>query len=521
MNHTGKFTASTVSSLIFAFGSFSGLAQPAGGLDLTFGTDGIVIHDVTGNAEGAVDVVLQSDGKILVAAKSTNGILTEFSLLRYNSDGSVDNTFDTDGYVDVSMTNFDYPNAIAVQSDGKILIVGSTELSPFSGDMSLAVVRFNTDGSLDNAFDGDGRLIIDDPTYSLFGHDIVLQTDGKIVVAASGTTSSEGDLWTFRFNTDGSYDNTFDADGVSVVNWGPNSENAGSLCLQSDGKIVVVGTNVTDFTTSFDVIVQRLNTDGSLDNTFDSDGMVQTDVNLDADYGTAVMMQPDGKILVGAPVTISTDLDAGVLRYNTDGSLDITFDTDGIAVSDLFLASQGVYDIDLQADGKIVVAGRHADLGTGDDFMLSRFNADGSTDITFNTDGIATTDITTASEDDVINAICIQPDGKILGVGYTRDAGSVERIGLARYLDTAIQVAGFEDESAFVGLTLYPNPSLGTVYFLVPGANVQYAIFDQTGRKVSEGKAEESWTLNFNVAGLYSIVCTDGENIWRNPFVVR
>ena len=406
--------------LMISFASFGSALAAAGSLDPTFGNGGIVITDLGTSADQGHAIALQPDGKIVVAGIIL-GIDTDFALARYNSDGSLDSTFDTDGLVvtDFGNNRFDYGYAVTIQPDGKIIIAGESSVTANTSDFGLA--RYTPDGSLDSSFDTDGKVITN------FGGDeqgyaITLQPDGRIVVAGHNGNGGNYDFALARYNSDGSLDTTLDSDGKVTTDFGSNSDLGSAVALQPDGKIVVAGTTLNPGSNSLDFALARYNVDGSLDTTFDADGKVITDfVGNSTDNGNAVALQVDGKIVVAGFSYDGTNYDYALTRYNSDGSLDISFDTDGKVTTDFDFGSvdQGKAIV-LQPDGKIVVAG--SSIGFG----LARYNSDGTLDNTFDTDGKVTTDF-----GGVGNAVTLQPDGKIIVAGYSGNGGS--DFAVARY----------------------------------------------------------------------------------------
>ncbi|MEV7522308.1 calcium-binding protein [Streptomyces sp. NPDC091371] len=369
-----------------------------GSLDATFGTGGKVITDL-GGYDAARAVALQADGKIIAAGDSqVDGV--DFALARYNTDGSLDDggpldstpgdTFGTNGKVitDFGGGNFDTAHAVAVHSDGKIIAAGRTT----SGGGDFAVARYNTDGSPDATFDTDGRVSTDagsnNPDQA---HGVAVQADGKIIAAGAG--GNDSDFVVMRYNTDGSLDTDFGTDGTGKLSTDFGSsefasgDQASGVALQNDGKIVAAGfvnSNDTSFGTRF--ALTRYNTNGSLDTDFGIEGRVTTDFTDGFDGAQAVAVQDDDKI-----VAVGTALHQrfAVARYNTDGTPDAIFGTDGKVTTDLGGFSGGVIarGVVVQADDKIVAAGTN-----GADFALARYNTNGGLDTDFDTDGTVTTD---------------------------------------------------------------------------------------------------------------------------------
>ena len=371
--------------LILSCGCLAAFAQ-AGSLDAAFGTGGIVTTSFGASTSSvSKSMTIQSDGKIVMAGYSSTGGIFIFAVARYNTDGSLDNTFDADGKLTTAFgSSDDEATAIAIQTDGKIIAAGFS----YNGTRNVfALARYNTDGSLDNTFDADGKV-----TTAFAGsigniiNSIMLQTDGKLVVAGSNHNGTNLDFALARYNTDGSLDNTFDGDGKLTTAIGPSDDVAYSVALQTDGKIAVAG-NSDDFSNN-DFSVARYNTNGSLDNTFDGDGKLTTSIGF-AQNAAGLAIQTDGKILIAG----SDGSNFVAARYNTNGSLDNSFDGDGIAIADVGTSfSSNANSVEIQTGGKIIVAG-FSFVSTGRDFALVRYNSNGSLDNTFDGDGKVTTNI--------------------------------------------------------------------------------------------------------------------------------
>lgn len=262
-------------------------AQTAGSLDPTFDTDGKVTTDFAAGADLAYAVARQADGKIIAAGTAFFGTY-DFGLVRYNTNGSLDTTFDADGKVTTNFgTGADAANAVAVQPDGKIVAAGLVGLG--NNVYNFALARYNTDGTLDTTFDTDGKVTtaigsIDDRIYA-----IALQPNGKIVVAGFAYTGSSYDFALARYNTDGSLDATFGNGGKVTTPFGTGSDDAYAIALQPDGKIVAAGV-ATIAGSGFDFALARYNIDGSLDTTFDGDGKVTTAFTTGRDEAFGVVL---------------------------------------------------------------------------------------------------------------------------------------------------------------------------------------------------------------------------------------
>ena len=392
-------------------------AGHAGALDPTFGTAGTVTTAFDARSD-AFAVVVQGDGRLVAGGRAFGGSLHGgFTFARYMSDGSLDTTFGTDGTVSnilVDPSTGRYVEAMALQADGKIIGVG------FDGT-GFALVRLNTDGSLDMSFDTDG-LVTTVPGGQ--AKTVALQADGKIVVA--GTLGGEFAL--ARYNPDGSFDTGFDGDGLvtTVVNPGQPSP-AIDVVIQSDGKIVAAGTTNEATSALADAVLVRYNTDGSLDTSFDDDGLAFT--NLGVAGVNALALQPDGKI-VAVGYASSPDWDWALLRYNVDGSLDTSFGVAGVVTTG-FGAFAQARDVVLESDGRIVVAGwvRVSASPWTYEFLLARYNSDGSLDTGFGDSGIVRPNPSL----DLARGMARQSDGRIVVVGSTGEP----QFAVARFLTDA------------------------------------------------------------------------------------
>src|ERR671939_76168 len=347
-------------------------------LDPTFDQDGKRTTDFFGQNDAANAVAIQPNGKIVVAGYS--GIDYNFTLARYNSNGTLDRSFGGDGkvitrfYSDISPGEVlgSVARAVALQPDGKIVAAGSVS-GEDAGGPSFAFARYNPDGQLDTSFDGDGKLM------TIFGvsfseaNDIVVQPNGKILVA--GSIGPGSDFALVRYNSNGSLDTSFDSDGMLVENIFGRGEFLSAVALQPDGKIVAAGYAIdADSPHPDGFAVRRYNPNGSRDATFGSNGSVLTHFVNQRARAMAVAVQPDNKIVAagwaGEYVT-----NFALARYNTDGTLDTSFDSDGMLTTnffcDYFTFASGLV---LQPDGKIVVAGPAKATNESSDFAVARYS---------------------------------------------------------------------------------------------------------------------------------------------------
>jgi len=388
-------------------------------LDTSFDTDGKVTTPIGLDGDVAYEVVLQSDGKIVAAGYSYNGTDEDFAVVRYNTDGSLDTTFSGDGKVTTPIgSGFEVAYSVVLQSDGKIVAAGYSDNGT---NNDFAVVRYNTNGSLDTSFGTGGIVTTPIGSSGDEGRSVVLQSDGKIVAAGYSDNGTNNDFAVVRYNTNGSLDTSFGTGGIVTTPIGSSGDEGRSVVLQSDGKIVAAGYSHNG--TNYDFAVVRYNTNGSLDISFDTDGKVTTPIGLRNDFAHSVVLQSDGKIVAAGSSDNGTNYDFAVVRYNTEGSLDTSFGTGGIVTTPIGSSDDDAYSVVLQSDGKIVAAGI-SDNGTNYDFAGVSYQTDGSLE------AIITTPIGSSYE--VANSVVLQSDGKIVAAGYSHN-GTNNDFAVVRY----------------------------------------------------------------------------------------
>lgn len=389
-----------------------------GDLDPTFGTGGAVTTLFSATSYvSASDVAVQSDGKILVVGSWSNvfGNPERIVLARYNVDGSLDGTFGTGGRVSTTFTLHTFASRILIQSDGRILVVGTTRdgAPTFS---SWIVARFETNGAPDGSYGSGGSATVnmgDDSLEYVTG--AAVQPDGKIVIVGSSNVGNDPRVAIARLTSNGVLDSSFDGDGRVYGTVGNGS--ASAVALQSDNKIVVAGEIVSAVTPPYsDFFVARYNTDGSLDSTFDLDGRVSTSVGPLSDGAGAVAVQPDGKIVAAGATADDEGLFflASVVRYQPSGALDPSFGMGGVVVTDLPSLFDSFSSVAIRSDGKIVVGGA---TGGGLTSLptLARYNSNGSLDVLFGNGGIKTSQF---GYDSSFRGIALLPGGRIVAAGH-------------------------------------------------------------------------------------------------------
>lgn len=374
-----------------------------GDLDTSFSASGIVYNTA---ALGFTNVTIQTSGKIVVAGYISNRVI----VVRYNTDGSVDTTFATNGLFDntLSSTNQSIRLSDFVKLDDDSMLILT------NGNFFIA--KLTPSGILDTTFDVDGLLSINLTVGVLRRFTFLLkQADNKFLIYGTYfTDSSLVNKFNFvaRFNTNGSLDTSFNSNGYRII----DGFDIGMMQLQTDGKIVVSTTNDSS------VNLYRINTNGSLDTNFDSDGLMT--IAGTGNNSSKLGIQNDSKILVATRVNVGpeTNYDIMVARVNTNGTLDTTFDADGKMIFNYHSLNDFNCGISLD-NGKIILTGNSFFDYLTSNLCVAKLNSDGSFDTSFNGDGKTEIFIENQSNDGAQKSILLS-DGKLMVFGSTFSANN-------------------------------------------------------------------------------------------------
>ena len=406
------------------------LAHAAWGLDGAFGSGGIVTTSF-GDQSGLNSAALQADGKIVAGGYAVSGGQFNWALVRYNQDGSIDTGFGSGGKV---IQDFGYNNLISgvgIQTDGKIVAAGTYG----SIATQWTDARYNSDGTLDTSFGINGIAYITGfpHTGPLNLLSMTIQTDGKILtVGYNSGPGLDNNITVVRQNTDGSLDSSFGSGGIVQTKYpGSLNDNTRTIAVQPDGKILVAGDYA--YGGAGQPILVRFNADGSLDNSFGNGGFVVESIGTFSGTST-VALQSDGKILVTGgdwAVTFpNPPLETYIIRYNSDGTRDATFGVNGLVVNPFNSGFDQGQSLVIDPSGKVFLGGL---LGTqaNPNFMVARFNTDGSLDTAFGSGG---TIVTNTGASSGLTKILLS-GSKLLGFGSIR--GATCNWAITRYADVA------------------------------------------------------------------------------------
>lgn len=413
-----------------------------GSTDLTFGVAGLTTVDISGStlANFSNDLVLQSDGKIIAVGQTFDGVDQQFGILKLTQNGTPDPQFNPQAMsltmgiqiIDATPLSSNDAQGVAVQSDGKIVVSGTSA----QNGSDFVVIRLQntieaTPGSYDSTFNDEvfgnlGKVLNNQGATDIVFNDVAVQSNGQIVAVGTYDASTAADMVVARYELGGGIDSTFGTfiPGITIIDSSLGSgtsfqDTGNAVAIQPDGKIIVVGQS--DATTpTGDFFIARLNTNGTLDASFDDDGEVFCNFGNPDDIARAVGLQSDGKIVVAGSTGAGAMTDFAMTRINTDGSLDSGFGTvteAGKVILDVSSDSDQCNDLKILSDDKILLAGT---VGAISDFAVARFTKEGILDTTFNSAGTIPGVFTRGSAvafSDSCNAVDVQSDGKIILVG--------------------------------------------------------------------------------------------------------
>ena len=480
-------------------------------IDPDFGTGGKLITQPGYSASYGTDIKIQTDGKILLAGNGMLGDSSDFLLIRYNTDGSFDTTFGNHG---ITVTDFsgalDQAKAIAIQTNSKIVVAGNSR-------HSYLMARFDPDGSLDDTFGENGKVITGiEGTNTYNCGSLEMYPDGSFLLAGSAGYSGV----VIKYKSNGGIDSTFGQDGVLPLDFGNTGDEYldVSLAIQPDNKFVVAALSYVE---SYDFTVLRFTGEGKADSSFGTYGKAWTDIsNLSDDRPNSIIVQPDGKIVVAGWAAVYNGecygWDFGLARFNSDGTPDRTFGQNGTVATDFGeFWDDRPEAISLLEDGKLLVGGYRYYLEESD-FALTRYNADGSTDERFGTNGLMLTDFDNSWDCGL--ALTIQQDDKILLAGETGN-----NIGIVRYIPGDDKYTSVEDKKEVLFTGIYPNPLFNDaklIYTLSSSCRVSIGLYDLSGKELQvflrnvnrcAGKNQESIELNSSFPpGMYLLKITSG-----------
>ncbi len=458
-----------------------------GSLDNTFGRGGVALLGQFPNlAAAAVD----SHGRIVVAGNLQAS--NYYAIVgRFNTDGTADTGFGYGGRTGIQFTAFfDVATALAIDAQDRVVVAGQAQVPANNYRSVMGVVRLNSDGTLDNSFDGDGRQTIDfsgvSGAYST-ANAVAIDAQGCILLAGSTSQGSGGQVAVVRLTSTGALDSTFDGDGKQTIDFGPYADRANGVALDSQGRIVVAGYSYTGYAYSASspsvFAVARLTSAGVLDSNFNGNGTQTFGFGRAVEQAKAVAIDAQDRVVVaGDSYSFSGVSSFAVARLTSTGALDATFNGTGkrtIDVAGTYNQATGVGVLNTQ--GRIVIGGSTL-RGNSFDFALARLTDGGMLDAGFNGTGLVTTAILRSGFDTANSVTLTQPDGKIVVIGTSTGPGTYSDssyLSVARYNTDGTPDASFGNNGQVVG---------GPVLFSA-------ATLDAQGRIVVVGTAQSAYYI--------------------------
>jgi len=504
---------------VIIFG-LTGNAQNAGSLDLSFGVEGKVITSVSPGSDKANSVILQPDGKIVIAGVTTSPVTgKDFVCIRYNTDGTLDTSFGTDGIVttDMQTGSDDVAYSIALQNDGKIVLGG---YSDDGSQKKAAIIRYNTDGSIDSTFGAEGKVLtsFEEEQASEIKVLKIHALTGNIIVGGNTMISTtKAKPVVARYLSSGTLDTDFNETGIRLL-WVNTNDNQylmtiEDLVVQTNGKVSAVGWR--DFSSmpySNNHWACRINANGTMDTTFSTNGVNTYNGTFNGnDRSFSMLLKSDNSFVVAGSSDISGQSYAYTLFEITPGG-SIGPASTQISIPFYALDTSFPYSLKEDNNGKYLLVGSTGSA-TNRTFAIVRINPDYTIDNSFDSDGKVTTSFGTNALNEAFGSV-IQPDNKIIAVGYTGND-----IAIARYLGIEnLSVNEFENKNI---ITVYPNPVKDVLQIEFINDNVvnaSFQIIDLNGRVLVEGNLT-SQTTKIDITNLSKGVYVVKTNKFTRKFV--
>jgi uncharacterized delta-60 repeat protein len=305
----------------------------------------------TGSTSVSSSVVVDLSGKIVVGGYAFIGgsVTSDFTLVRYNADRTLDTTFGVQGKIIVDLGGDDKSNAVAIDATGRIFVAGYTMIS---GKTSFALTCYKADGTLDTSFGTSGKLLADFGSSSDVGYSLKVDAQGRVLLVGTTLINGKRDIAVVRYTSTGQLDSSFGTTGKVTTDLGDDDEGK-SITIDANGKILVAGTTIVNGQRDFTVV--RYDASGNLDTSFGTGGKFTTDLGGDDD-ARSLTIELSGKILIGGTININGSNDTAIVRLTPDGKLDTSFGVSGKLIRD-YGGNDEINGIALDASGKLVLAG--------------------------------------------------------------------------------------------------------------------------------------------------------------------
>jgi uncharacterized delta-60 repeat protein len=392
----------------------------SGTVDNTFGTNGILTEQINPTVDYGQTAFIQPDGKLMVISTKEGQLTSGIALVRYLANGKADSSFGTNGSHIEKIQDFSMVD-IHLRTDNKFMVAGS--VAPTYPDFyAMTVARLDANGNLDHSYNGTGIYAVPNNGINNITDASLVQPDGKVIVAGVTYSADPRKICVARVKSEGGMDSTFGTNGITTISVGTFPLDCSAITLQSDGKVLITGSVELDGNNgSNDLLVVRLNQNGTLDNSFNQTGIKLIEYAPQTyNYGIAILVQPDGKIVIGEELYTDSSL-IGIVRLKTDGTFDSTFNNTGTLPYGKSYYGNFGYALALGNQGRIYFGGSSYDSLFQTQMMLSRVTANGRPDSSFSASGNGLMAIGFNSHFTEINDLRFKPDGSLLLVGYAEN----------------------------------------------------------------------------------------------------
>lgn len=475
-------------------------------LDTSFGGTGKVMGNEIFASAYIKSVAIQNDEKIIAVGSSGSMNYPYFAIARFNTNGTFDNTFGTNGFIYSSLGGFKCnANSVSIQNDGKIIVAGNLLDSVYPYTRYFTIIRLNIDGSFDTTFSNGG---IDTTSFGFNYNDInslLIQMDGKIVAGGSaGAYYSNGNFALARYCVNGTLDTSFGNGGKVITHAGIANSSISAISIQTDGKIIAAWTSRDSLIDNF--VLARYNYNGTLDTTFGINGIVVKPLGIYSSQCTSMTLQNDGKIVTAGlsldSVNYNSNLytDFALVRFNANGTVDSSFGMNGIVKTNEGFMNSEAHAVIMQSDGKIIIGGTSqttSGMGTMNFLALLRYNTDGTLDNTFTFGTPCHFDVPGNFPNESFNALAFQTDGKLIAAGKAGDYtySFYTEFAIARFIMDTLWV-GVENVYSGDNMSLYPNPTNGEILIDIgnPINETVLEIFNTNGNKLLRQKITNNKT---------------------------
>lgn len=487
----------------------TGFCQVPGDFDVSFGANGKILHNAPLYTNGIICITTQNDGKIL-AVGSKNYL--KYFVMRLNSDGTIDTSFGQNGTVEDSLLGEAWGHDVKVDALGKILVTGYTRYWNAGWLEDMFVIRLLQDGSYDNSFGNNGVFIANTsqpnpPTKRSYGKKIIILNDGSILIGGSFDygTSVNPDFAVYKLTSSGQFDNSFGINGY-VYYHVSGMDYLTDIFLQSDGKLLLTGKTFNPVI----VPVIRLNTNGSLDNSFGTNGVSLIDFGTTCQSGISVSQVESGKILLSGSRGLCSSQDFFISRLDSNGQVDINFGVNGFSFFD-YGGSEAMRSMLVLPNKDVILIG-----ASGGDMLLTCFDSIGIINSSFASNGSLNIDLG-GNNDDALCSVA-QTDGKLLVSGYSFDMNNnLVYFPFIRLYSTYTSI--YETPNSEINFSVFPNPAKNQIHLIFKSHNlfpVSYEIIDLYGKVVIREKITSLYTqinVEYLPASLYLLQVKNKEDV--------